>query len=220
MATEIYKTNDLAFANRLSFAFSDKLPYGNYGFVTAPYGEYWGFIKKLSMTKLFCAQQLEQSRAIRHEEISRFLLKALESAKKKQAFNVGAELIKITNNSTCKLLMSLRCSDEHDEGERIRQFVKESSKLGAKICFGDVLGPLRILAYWLYGKKVIDLNLEYDAILERVLKQHEESPQKENEDLMDMLLKIYEDDNAEFKLTRTHIKAFLAVSNKLVVFFL
>jgi hypothetical protein len=62
--------------------------------------------------------------------------------------------------------------------------------------------------------------LEYDAILERVLKKHEESPQKENEDLMDMLLKIYEDDNAEFKLTRTHIKAFLAVSNKLVFFFL
>jgi hypothetical protein len=56
MATEIYKTNDLAFANRLSFAFSDKLPYGNYGFVTIPYGEYWRFIKKLSMTKLFSAQ--------------------------------------------------------------------------------------------------------------------------------------------------------------------
>ena len=66
MAKEIFKTNDLAFANRPSFAFSDKLPYGNYGFVTAPYGDYWRFIKKLSKAELLSTCQLEQSRVVRH----------------------------------------------------------------------------------------------------------------------------------------------------------
>jgi hypothetical protein len=75
------------------------------------------------------------------------------------------------------------------------------------------LGPLRILAFWLYGKKAINVTLKYDAILERMLKQHEESPKKENEDLMDILLKVYQDDKAEFKINRTHLKAFLLVSN-------
>ena len=213
MAVEIYKTNDIAFANWPSFAFSDSLPYGNYGFITAPYGDYWRFIKKLSMTEFLCARQVEQSRAVRHEEIVSFLLEALESAKKQQAFDVGAELMKLANNSTCRLMMSIRCSEERDEAERIRKLVKESIEVSAKVMLGDVLGPLRILTFWLYGRKAIDLTLSYDEILERVLKQHEESPQKENEDLMDMLLKVYQDDKAEFKITRTHLKAFLLVSH-------
>uniref|UniRef100_A0A2N9G3C1 RNA-directed DNA polymerase n=1 Tax=Fagus sylvatica TaxID=28930 RepID=A0A2N9G3C1_FAGSY len=136
---------------RPSFAFSDRLPYGNYGF----------FIARLQT-----------------------ILRAW-------------------------LTMSMRCSEEHDEAERITQLVKESMEVGAKILLGDVLGPLRILAFWMYGKKAINVALKYDAILERVLKQHEEGPEKENEDLMDILLKVYQDDKAEFKINRTHLKAFL-----------
>jgi hypothetical protein len=58
-----------------------------------------------------------------------------------------------------------------------------------------------------------NLTLTLDEILERVLKQHEKNPKKENEDLVDILLKVYQDDKAEFKITRTHIKAFLPISN-------
>ena len=58
-----------------------------------------------------------------------------------------------------------------------------------------------------------NLTLTLDEILERVLKQHEKNPKKENEDLVDILLKVYQDDEAEFKITRTHIKAFLPISN-------
>jgi hypothetical protein len=213
LATEIFKTNDLVFSDRPSFAFSDRLPYGNYGFFSARYGDYWRFIKQLCMSELLSTQQVEQSRDVRHEEIVCFLLKALESAKKQHVFDVGAELMKLTNNSTCKLTMSMRCSEEHDEAERIRQLVKESMEVGEKIVLGDVFGPLKILAFWLYGKKAINGTLKYDAILEKVLKQHEESPQKENKDLMDILLKVYHDDKAEFKINRTHLKAFLLVSN-------
>ena len=57
------------------------------------------------------------------------------------------------------------------------------------------------------------MTLTLDEILERVLKQHEKNPKKENEDLVDILLKVYQDDKIEFKITRTHIKAFLLVSN-------
>uniref|UniRef100_A0A2N9HDI5 Cytochrome P450 n=1 Tax=Fagus sylvatica TaxID=28930 RepID=A0A2N9HDI5_FAGSY len=157
-------------------AFSDRLPYGNYGFFIARYGDYWRFIKQLCMSELLSTRQLEKSRDVRHEEIVRFLLKALESAKKQHVFDVGAELMKLTNNSTCRLTMSMRCSEEHDEAERITQLVKESMEVGAKILLGDVLGPLRILAFWMYGKKAIN---------------------------------VYQDDKAEFKINRTHLKAFL-----------
>ncbi|KAL4601190.1 hypothetical protein ACB092_11G254600 [Castanea dentata] len=209
IATEIFKTNGVNFSDRPPLAFSDKLPYGRYGFFIAPYGNYWKFIKKLCNSELLSARQVEQSRDVRHEELTWFLRKVLESAERKQVLDIGAELMKLTNNSSCRVIMSMRCSDDNDEAERIRQLVKESFEVGAKVSFGDVLGPLRFLAFWLYGRKAIDVTLRYDEILERVLKQHEERPQIENEDLVDILLKVYQDDKAEFKISITHLKAFL-----------
>ena len=67
----------------------------------------------------------------------------------------------------------------------------------------------------MHGRKVIDVSLRYDEILEKVLKQHENSGElkRGDEDLMDILLKVYQDDKAEFKINRTHLKAFLLVSH-------
>ena len=130
----------------------------------------------------------------------RFLHKVLENAKKKQDLDMSSELMKLTNNSTCRVVMSVRCSDDNDDAERIRQLVKETTEVSAKVSFGDALGPLRFLAFWFYGKQAIDVILRYDEILERVLKQHEENPNVENEDFVDILLKVYRDDKAEFKI--------------------
>ena len=49
--------------------------------------------------------------------------------------------------------------------------------------------------------------------LQKIFHEDEESPQIENEDLVDILLKVYQDDKAEFKINRTHLKAFLLVSH-------
>lgn len=64
MATEIFNTNDLAFAYRPHFTFVDKLPYGNYGFFMAPYVDYWRFIRKLCMTELLSIQKIEESHGV------------------------------------------------------------------------------------------------------------------------------------------------------------
>ncbi|GMY22354.1 cytochrome p450 [Fagus crenata] len=79
------------------------------------------------------------------------------------------------------------------------------------MCFGDALGPLKRLAFWLYGRQAMDLTMRYDEILERKLKQREESGKRDEnyKDLMDILLKVYQDDKAEVKITRIHIKALL-----------
>nr|POE46489.1 3,9-dihydroxypterocarpan 6a-monooxygenase [Quercus suber] len=142
MATEIFKTNDLVFANRPSFAFVDKLPYKNYGIFVAPYGDCWRFFTKICKNDLLSAHQVEKSRDIRREEMIRFLHKVLESGKKKQVLDMSSELMKLTNNTTCRVVMSIRCSDDNDEAEKIRQLEKETTDVSAKVSFGDVLGPL------------------------------------------------------------------------------
>ncbi|PON52824.1 Cytochrome P [Parasponia andersonii] len=223
VAAEFFRTHDLAFASRPSFAFADELPYGNLGFFATPYGDYWRFMKKLCMTELLSPRQLDRSRAVRAEEIERLLRKLLESGARKEVVDLGAELMKVTNNSICRMAMSTSCSEKGHEAEKIRELVKESFELAAKVCFGDVLGPLRRLGFWLYGKQAMDVTMRYDRLLEGMMKKHEERGrregwEREDKDLMDILLRVYLDDKAEVKITRTHVKAFLLVSVLLISF--
>ncbi|ONI14563.1 hypothetical protein PRUPE_4G287500 [Prunus persica] len=107
------------------------------------------------------------------------------------------------------MAMSTSCSENGEEAEKIRELVKESYELAAKVCFGDVLGPLKRLGSGFYGKQLVDVTMGYDKLLEWMLKQHEERAERngwdrEDKDLMDILLKAYQDDKAEVKISRTH----------------
>ncbi|KAL0533225.1 hypothetical protein IC582_030441 [Cucumis melo] len=215
-AAEIYKNQDVNFSSRPKFAFGDELPYAKAGFFAAEYGDYWRFMKKLTMTELLSQRQVERSRGVRREEMLKLLRKLCECGEKKEVVDLGAELVKLTNNSTCRLVMSTRCSgDDDDEAEKIRLLVKETFEMASKVAFGDVFGwPLERLAFWMFGRQAKDVTLRYDEILENILRQHEdrgreEGLDREDRDLMDILLKVYQDHNAEFNITRTNIKAFL-----------
>ncbi|XP_061370594.1 cytochrome P450 705A12-like [Gastrolobium bilobum] len=214
-AADIFKTHDLAFSSRPAFAFAEKLPYGNSGFITAPYGPYWRFMKKLFVTELMSSRQMERSKTIRAQEIELLLKRVFENARSNAALDLGSEFMKFTNNVTCRMAMSTRCSEKFEDAERIRKLVKESFELAAKLCFGDVLGPFKELSFWVYGKKATDLSMRYDELLEKLLKEHEErrlvggnGGDEIERDLMDILLDVYHGACAEYKITRTHIKAF------------
>ncbi|CAJ1978166.1 unnamed protein product [Sphenostylis stenocarpa] len=74
---------------------------------------------------------------------------------------------------------------------------------------------VEFLGVW---EKGFGLSTRYDEMLEKVLKEHEHkalsranghhSDEESEMDLMDILLQVYHDAHAEFKITRTHIKAF------------
>lgn len=136
-----------------------------------------------------------------------------------QSVDLGAELIKLTNNSICRMMMSTRCSEENNEAEKIRILVNDTIEIATKLAFGDLFsqGPLKRLPFWLFGRKALNINVRFDLLLENILQQHEERASihgldRDDRDLMDILLKAYLDEKAEFKMTRNHIKAFLLVS--------
>ncbi|GMN64117.1 hypothetical protein TIFTF001_037746 [Ficus carica] len=236
VAAEIFKTQDLDFSDRPSFAFADKLPYGSSGFFAAEYGDYWRFMKKVCMAELFAPRQLERSRVVRREEIGRFLHKVLEKCEgndKKEkkdvvVLDMGAELMKLTNNTISRMAMSTStCPDPEeyhggggadDEARKIGELIKKTQDLAVKVSFGDVLGPLKGLGFLIFGRKIIDVTMKYDEILEKMLMEHQERGkregglEREDRDLMDIILKLYEDDNAEIKIGRTQMKAFFLVS--------
>ncbi|KAM4073025.1 hypothetical protein ACB094_11G185100 [Castanea mollissima] len=200
VSTEIFKTHDLSFADHQEFAFSEKIPYGNSGFFSAPYGDYWRFVKKLCNTELLSTGHLERSRAVREKELARFLQNVFASAKRKEVVDLGVELMKLTNNMLCTMTASTSCSEKGDEAERIRKIMKDIFTVGSKVFFGNILGPFAITE-----------QLKIDEILEGMLKEHEDQiGKKDAQDFIDILLKVYRDGKAEVKMTRNNIKAFLS----------
>lgn len=220
VAAEIYKTHDLTFASRPPFVVDDeKLPYVGSSFMNAPYGEYWKFIKKLCMTKLFGLPALNSSRGIRREELHFFLKKMIDSASSKTPIDLGLELVKLTNNTVCQMVMSTRCSDKDDKADKCRMLVQETLDLAVKMSIGDVLSSFKWLGFWVYGKQAKDVFRRFDELIEDILKEHEDvirggksrGETDDRKDLMDILLDIYFDNQAEFKLDRIQIKAFFLV---------
>ncbi|GMY22352.1 cytochrome P450 705A22-like [Fagus crenata] len=80
------------------------------------------------MTELLSTRQLEFLSGVRHEERERLLRKVLESAKKKEDMDVGVgvEVMKLTNNVTCRVVMSTRCLEQDGEAKKVIELVKES----------------------------------------------------------------------------------------------
>ncbi|XP_038718382.1 3,9-dihydroxypterocarpan 6A-monooxygenase-like [Tripterygium wilfordii] len=216
LAKEILKTHESNFMSRPKVANLDYLTYGSADFATIPYGPYWKFMKKLCMTELLGTRTLEQFLPIRRREINRFLNFLLKKAATGEAVNVGGELMRLTNNIISSMLLRTRCSDMESDADEVRKMVKELNELGAKFNFSDSFWFCKHIDLQGFGKRLKEARDKYDAMIERVIKEHEEERKKDVKDrgdvvkdLLDILLDIYEDESAEIRLTRENVKAFI-----------
>lgn len=218
MAKEFLKTQELNFASRPRLLGSEYTGEGSSGFTFTPYGPYWKFVKKLCMTELFSTKKLNFFSKIREEEIRSLLAMLLEKAKLHEPIDMEIALTALTNNIICRMAMSTRCSADENEAEECRKIVEELIIVAGKLNLVHILGIFRNFDLFGYGKRLGEIHRRYMVMVERIMKGHEErrkgvqassSEGYDNDDLMDILMKISEDENAEIKLSRNDIKAFL-----------
>ncbi|KAI3678128.1 hypothetical protein L6452_37409 [Arctium lappa] len=212
-AKELFKTHDDAFLDRPYNSSMDYISYGGKGFIFAPYGSYWKFLKKTVMSELLNGKTLDSLSPVRHEEINRFLEYASHKAKLGKPVDLERELMKMTNNVISRMLMSKRCSDEKDDAGDIRKIVIDIAKLMGTFNLSDHIWFCKNLDLQGVKKKSKVIRARFDALIENIMREHEEArKQKENgqvKDLLDILLDISEDESMEMKLTKENIKAFI-----------
>lgn len=174
-------------------------------------------MKKLCMTELLGGRTLEQNISVRGEEIKRFLQLLLDKANANEAVDVGAELIRLTNNIISRMALRTRCSEKEDEAEEVGKLVKEMCELAGKANVSEMIWFCKNLDLQGFGKRLKDVRGRYDAMMERIMKEHEEARKKKKEkgdgikDVLDILLDIYEDESSEIRMTRENIKGFIMV---------
>nr|TKR98347.1 hypothetical protein D5086_0000204820 [Populus alba] len=214
VAKEIFKTQDLNFSSRPEFGGSEYFIYRGSRFVTAQYGDYWRFMKKLCMTRLLSVPQLDEFTDILDEEKVKLVESVMGCAREGKLCDLGGEFTALTNNTICRMTMSTRCSGGNNDADQIKRLVKTCLHLAGKLSLGDILGPFRIFDFSGNGKKLVGALQAYDRLVERIFKEHEEKANKgfeegERKDLMDILLEIYNDPTAEIKLSKNDVKSFL-----------
>ncbi|XP_057722628.1 3,9-dihydroxypterocarpan 6A-monooxygenase-like [Arachis stenosperma] len=215
VAKQVLKTNEINFINRPHIGSTSEYNlYEGCDFVFAPYGPYWRFMKKLCMNELLSSSQLGRFMHVREQEIKKLLKSLMICSSEGRECDLGFELTTLTNNILCRTAMSTTCVDKdknsNDDAVEIHGLVKEFLELGAKFSIGDVLGPLGKLDLFGYGKRLLKTLTRFDQIVERIMEEHEKKNDNEGEtwDMMDVLLQVYRDPNAQVRLTRNHIKAF------------
>nr|QWK52381.1 cytochrome P450 705A8 [Isatis tinctoria] len=209
IAYEIFRAQDVNVSTRSLPTNEGSLFFGSSGFVTAPYGDYWKFIKKLITTKLLGPQALERSRGVRADEVNRFYLNLLDKAMKKESVEMAEEAMKLINNNLCKMLMGKSFS-EYDEAEKVRGLVTESDALSKKFFLAAILRrPLAKLGISLFKKDLAGISRRFDEVLEKILVEYEETHDEQHQgtEMLDVLHAACQDKTAEYKITRNHIKS-------------
>ncbi|CAN8284263.1 unnamed protein product [Cochlearia groenlandica] len=193
------------------------LVFGSFGFIKAPYGDYWKFIKKQIVSKMLGPQALERSRDIRALELERFYTNILDKATKKQKVEIGEETLRLVNTILGKMSVGKSFSEE-DEA-KVSVFTGEFAAVTQKIFVQQVLRkPLEKFGIVPFKKEVMDVSDRFGEVLESILEKYVEKFGENHEggEIMETLLEAYLDENAEYKITKNHIKSISAVNSLLI----
>ncbi|XP_076881777.1 cytochrome P450 93B2-like [Bidens hawaiensis] len=215
LAQELLQKNDLAFSNRKHTLAVDHVTYGA-AFAFAPYGPYWKFIKKISTVELLGIQNLGHFLPIRTSEIHELLRTLTVKSKQNESVNMTNELLKISNNVICQMMMGILFSANKSEAEEVKNLVQEVTTIFGELNVSDFIWFCRKLDLQGFKKRYEDIRTRYDTLLEKIISQREEMRRNEGKgkvgkgkDFLDLLLDVLEDEKAEIKITRNHIKALI-----------
>lgn len=217
IAKEFLKTNETAFSNRFVTTAVDCLSYGSKGFLFAPYGNYWKFMKKLCMSELLGGRTLDNLLPVRRQETLRFLRFLQKKGEAGEVVDVGGELMTLMNSIISRMTMSKTCCESDNDAEDIRKMVTDTAELAGKFNLSDFIWFFKNLDLQGLNKRLKEILDRFDTMMERVIKEHEDERRKRKErgesvqirDLLDILLDIHEDTSTEIKLTKENIKAFI-----------
>ncbi|XP_010257377.1 PREDICTED: cytochrome P450 93A2-like [Nelumbo nucifera] len=214
-AKEVLKSHDHDFSDKPITLATNYITYGA-DVVFSPYGPYFKFMKKLCMSELLNGQVLNQFIPLRKEELQRFLQSIFKRACTAEPVDVRQEVLSLTLNTITRMVMNTRCSAEEDQAQEAIMAVQDALELIGRFNLSDYIGFCRNLDLQGVKKRMKDVRHRFDNIIDKIITDHEEARREKMGDggdrvetLLDLLLDIYEDEEAEIRLTKTNVKAFI-----------
>ncbi|KAK8527113.1 hypothetical protein V6N12_054338 [Hibiscus sabdariffa] len=208
IAKEIMKTHDLIFSQRPHVLAAQIMAYNSTAIIFTPYGNYWRQMRKICMMELLSPSRVQSFRSVREEEVSDLIESLYTNAG--SPVNLSQKIYSMTYGITARSAFGKK-SKEQEEFIRI---MAELVKLAGGFCLSDMY-PSSELLKLISGMRVKlnKLHQASDKILENIVNEHRDKRNQtggcnpQQEDLVDILLKIQQQGDLEFPLTNDNIKA-------------
>ncbi|KAK2376145.1 cytochrome P450 93B16 [Trifolium repens] len=220
LAKEFLKTNELVYSSRKKNIAINLVTYDDATFAFAPYGTYWKFIKKVSTFELLGNRTIGQFLPIRTRELHEFIQTLANKSKAEESVNLTQALLKLSNNIISQMMLSIETSGSDSQAEQARTLVREVTQTFGEFNVSDFIGFCKKMDLQGLKKRALDIHKRYDAFLEKLICDREESRRKVKveggfvdeekvKDFLDILLDVSEAKDCEVNFTRNHIKSLI-----------
>ncbi|XP_058070560.1 cytochrome P450 71A1-like [Magnolia sinica] len=206
MAEEILKNHDLAFAGRPlpSSKGARQIIYGCTDIAFAPYGEYWRQARKICVSNLLSLKRVQSFQLIREEEVGNMI----EEIKSSCSVDVSEMLLSLTSGILSRIALGKKYVE-------VKDLAREMEFLLGSFSAGNFIPWLG----WIDVLNGLEARLKrfshcMDAFLDQVIDDHlisktngDENDNEQN--LVDVLLHLQKDTNADLHLTKDNLKAII-----------
>ncbi|CAN6163336.1 unnamed protein product [Urochloa humidicola] len=198
-AREVMRTHDAAFATRPRTATLRELTRNGLGVAFAPHGEHWRQLRKLCVSELLSARRVRSLRRGREAEAANLVasVASLSSPAKPKPVNVSALLARYVTDAIVRAVVGDRIKDRDAFLEKL----DEGVKVAAGFSLADAF-PSSRLARALSGaaRRARVHHREMTRLMDGVIEEHTQrrvaGAGNDEEDLLDVLLRIQKDDGA------------------------
>ncbi|KAK4482500.1 hypothetical protein RD792_009659 [Penstemon davidsonii] len=211
VAKEALKDNDLAFSSRPYTSSMAKLSYNSLDISSSPYTEYWREMRKIVVVGLFTNHQVNSFRPARKDEVSRMINEISESTT--EVVNLSEAAMSFASSAICRVALGKSYDIEKGSGKRRFDKILEQLQSIYPVFFIGDYYPLLGWIDQLTGKisrlqKVFeDLDSFYQELIDEHLSPNR--PQSMDGDVLDILIKLREENSSSIHFDWDNIKAVL-----------
>ncbi|KAK1390127.1 Costunolide synthase [Heracleum sosnowskyi] len=212
VAKEVLKTNDLACADRPELILGTIILANCRDIVLALYGDYWRQMRKICTLELLSANKVRSFRSIRQDETWQLMQSVKSSSGSGSLVNISDLVSKLSNAITCRSTIGEKCKYQ----DELVECVEEIAHLGSGFFMADMFRSIKFLPLITGMKPALKkIRRKLDVIFDSIIKEHEQklSNRKEgsevvaeDEDLVDVLLRINQSQRLEFPISSGDIQ--------------
>ncbi|KAH0642868.1 hypothetical protein KY289_033842 [Solanum tuberosum] len=210
MAKQVLKVHDLSFAARPELMASDIVFYHQKDIAFAEYGDYWKQMRKICTSELLSSKIVKSFSLIRQDEVHN-LVASIRSMPN-VVVNMSEKVLQLTSSVICRSAFG----KVWDDRDNLLMIMRELLALLAGFDVVDLFPSWKLL-HKISGKRnrLMNMHHKLDVILENIINDHRQSKANggkgnnefEGENLIDVLLRVMENDELQFPMTNDNIKA-------------
>ncbi|KAF7111619.1 hypothetical protein CFC21_111607 [Triticum aestivum] len=209
-AKEIMKTHDATFATRPRTATLRAITRDDLGISLAPHGEHWRRLKKLCVTELLSTRQVRSLRGCREANAAALVSSIVSSlSSSSEPVNVSSLLSTHVTNFAVHAVVGNRNGDLRDEFLKV---LDEGVKLAAGFSLADLFPSSRLARVFSGStRRLEEISHELSQVIDGIIEDHRTRRSAgagdEEEDLVDVLLRVQNDGSLHVPLDVGNMRA-------------